>query len=180
MLQQSTKSASGTIGVILIAAGVLVALGQVFDFSVGQIAWPLYIIVPGAMLLFISFFDEAIGKVLAPIGMMITVTGCVLAYQSWTGHYQSWAYAWILTSPFAIGAGLAMHGIRYDDNYLLKVGRTIATVSIAFFLAAAAVFELVFNISGLGSSVDIPWGIMLPVVLIVAGAAALIHQSRQH
>lgn len=169
------------IGIILISAGLFLLLSRFvgFDLLFGHISWPIYIIVPGVVILAIASFDKTVGKALAPLGMMITLTGCLLAYQSWADHYQSWAYAWILTGPFSVGAGLVVHGILHDDKSSIENGRKMAALSLAAFIVSAAVFELVFNISGLGLSVDLPWGILLPAALVAVGGLILLRQPNQ-
>lgn len=169
-------------GIILILLGLVLLLSRSigFDILVGRSFWPLYIIVPGLVLLASTSFDKALGKVLAPVGMVIATTGVLLAYQAWADHYQSWAYAWILTGPFSVGAGFIVHGIVHADHRSIVDGRKIATQSIAFFLAAAAIFELVFNISGYGLSFDLPWGIVLPIALILVGAVVVLHQPKHN
>ena len=111
---------------------------------------------------------------------MVTLTGCVLAYQAWANHFQSWAYAWIIVGPFALGTGLAWHGRMHGDEQALRDGRQMALFSILSFFGAAAVFELVFNISGFGLSVDLPSGFFLPVVLIAGGGVLLLRQSKKN
>ena len=169
------------IGIVLVASGLFLLLGQVtgLDLLSGRVVWPLFIIIPGAILLAFAGVEKGFSATLAPIGMIVTLTGCVLAYQNWADHYQSWAYAWIIAGPFAFGAGLALHGLVHDDDDALRNGRKTAALSAAFFLAAAAVFELVFNISGYGLNVDLPWGILLPVALIVVGGALFLRKSKQ-
>lgn len=169
------------IGIVLIATGLILLLGQItgFDLLSGRSFWPQFIIVPGVILLAVASFDKTLSSALAPFGMMVTLTGYVLAYQAWANHFQSWAYAWIIVGPFALGAGLAWHGRMHADDDALRRGRRIAALSIPFFLGAAAIFELVFNISGYGLSVDLPWGILMSVVLIAVGGALFLGKSKQ-
>jgi hypothetical protein len=169
------------LGIALIAFGLILFLFQMtgFDLFSGRSFWPLFIIIPGAILLAVASFEETLSIALAPVGMMITLTGCVLAYQNWADHYQSWAYAWIITGPFALGAGLAWHGRMHGDEGTLRRGHRIAALSLPFFLGAAVIFELVFNISGYGLSVDLPWGILISVALIAIGGGLFLKQPKQ-
>lgn len=175
-----TKKTKPT-GIILIGAGAILFLTQIagFDILPTSIPWPFYIVAPGVLLLALSSYDKTIGEPLAPLGMIITVTGCLLAYQTWADHYQSWAYAWILTGPFSVGAGFVLHGVFHGDKHLIEVGRKLALLSAAFFLAAAVIFELVFNISGFGLSIDLSWGFLLPTMLVGVGVFVLFRQPNQ-
>jgi peptidoglycan/LPS O-acetylase OafA/YrhL len=177
----NNSSSVKSIGIVLISAGfiLLVVRGFGIDLMPGRSFWPTYIITPGALLLALASFDNATSKALAPVGMMITLTGCVLAYQNWADHYQSWAYAWIIVGPFALGSGLVLHGHMHADEQSLRDGTRTAALSFAAFAIAAAVFELVFNISGLGFSAGLPWGVLLSIVLIAVGGAILLRKSKQ-
>lgn len=177
----NTSNSVKPTGIVLITSGLVLLFGQSvgFDPLSGHSFWPLYVIIPGAILLALASFDKSFSTALAPIGMIVTLTGCVLAYQDWASHFQSWAYAWIIVGPFAFGAGLALHGRMHADDDALHDGRRMAALSIPFFVGAAAIFELVFNISGFGLSVDLPWGILLPSSLVALGGVVLLRQSKQ-
>jgi hypothetical protein len=157
---------------------LLAARGLGFGVMFVNLTWPLYIIVPGVGLLAFAGTDRDISKGLAPIGMMVTLTGCLLAYQEWANHYQSWAYMWILVGPFALGAGWIAHGMMHDDNRTIADGRKLAAASIATLIVFAAVFELVFNISGYGLSVNLPSGMLLPLLFIAISGAVLFRQVK--
>ena len=177
----SSKSNSmKPVGAGLVCLGLVLAAGQYFDFQLlsGRNSWPYFIIVPGALLLALAFLDETFSKALMPIGMVVTLTGCVLAYQNWANHFESWAYAWIIVGPFALGVGLAAHGRLYKDAHTMKRGMQMAAVNSLFFLCAAVIFELVFNISGYGLSFDLPWGILTPIALIAVGGALFLNNPK--
>lgn len=155
------------IGVVLIAVGLLFVAGQVLNFRLGQFMWPFFIIVPGAFLLSFAFSSKVTnGEPLAVIGSMITTLGLMLLYQSVTGHWASWAYAWALLAPTSIGAGLWLYGARKDKPDLVSSGRTVVTVGLIIFLVGAVFFEMLLGISRLG-------GILIPVALIVLGGVLL-------
>lgn len=156
---------------LMITTGLLLLLGWAagWDMSFGHSLWQLFIIVPGIIVISLGCTEKTIGKALVPFGMMITVTGCLLAYQDWADHYQSWAYVWILSGPFAFAKGLALYGVIHSDIAALRNGRKMMLASSTLFVIFAAVFELVLNISGFGITVDVPWGLVLPIILIGSG-----------
>ena len=186
-MSSNTKSFQ-PIGVVLVVLVVLVGLGAIlligqligFDLMFADVSWPMYIIVPGIILLATAGFQESFSKALGPFGMIVTLTGCVLAYQNWADHFQSWAYAWIIVGPLALGAGLAFHGSMHGDDAAMRQGRRMAAISIPLFLGAAAIFELIFNISGYGLSFDLPWGILLPALLIILGGVLLLRKPKEN
>jgi hypothetical protein len=110
-----SKSPAGTIGVVFIVAGILIAIGQTFDLNFGRLAWPLYIIVPGVALLAISFGSKFGNKVLTTLGITTLSTGLLLAYQNAFNRFESWAHAWALVTPFATGLGLSFEGRKIED-----------------------------------------------------------------
>lgn len=170
------------IGALLVGAGALLLLAQTVGFNVftGGIYWPLFILAPGLAVLALASLSKTLSRGLSPLGMAVTLTGSLLAYQAWADHFQSWAYGWILVGPFALGAGLAFHGFVHGDARALRNGRGVAGVSLVVFAGAAVMFELVFNISGYGASFDLPWGIVLPVALIAIGGAFLLRAPHEH
>lgn len=179
MSQKSTKSASGAIGVILIVAGILVALSQFFDFSVGRIPWPLFIIVPGLVLSAISIGPGLEGRALAIIGAMTTATGLLLAYQSTFNHFESWAYAWALVSPGAIGVGLLIHAKRFGDQSQASLAIKLISTGAVLFAIGVVFFEVLINISGRSNFDGGINGYVFPAVLVGIGVVLLMARRRK-
>ena len=104
------------IGLGLIALGVLFLLGAVFQINVWGALWPFFIIVPG-LLFFVAMVS--IGKPGAPLavpGSIVTTVGLILFFQNVTGLWATWAYAWALIFPTAVGIGVAIAGLWSDDR----------------------------------------------------------------
>ena len=82
-----------------------------------------------------------------------------------------------LLSPFAIGMGTLVMGLREAQPELIEAGRAMAAIGLALFLAFGACSELLFF---RGAPVS---GIIWPVVLIAAGLILLFvrgqRQARQ-
>lgn len=155
------------IGVVLIAAGLLFISGQFLEIRVGRFIWPLFILVPGVWLFSLAFSDRVSnGEPLAVFGSMTTTLGLLLLYQSITGHWVSWAYAWALIAPTSIGAGLWLYGARRSRADLVNSGKTVVTVGLIIFLFGAIFFEMLLGISRIGA-------ILIPVILILLGVYLL-------
>lgn len=155
------------IGVLLIAVGLMFIGGQLLDIRIGRFIWPFFILAPGALLLSFAFSEKVTnGEPLAVFGSMTTTLGLLLFYQSVTGHWASWAYAWALLAPTSIGAGLWLYGARKDRPDLISSGKTVVTVGMIIFLVGAVFFEMLLGISRFGS-------ILIPVVLILLGGFLL-------
>jgi hypothetical protein len=159
------------IGVGLMALGILFLLGQLFHVNIWGILWPFFIIIPG---LFFFFGMVALGKKGAPLavpGSIVTVVGVILLYQAITGHWASWAYAWALIFPTAVGIGLAIAGLWGDEAKTLRTGTTMAGIGLIVFLFFGVFFELLLNISGFRSGL---FGrILFPLMIIGAGVIVL-------
>jgi hypothetical protein len=178
MPNKSTQISANVVGVALIVFGILVSLGQSFDLNLGRFAWPLFILVPGLALLVASLTSNFGGKALTTFGTMTTITGLLLAYQNTFDHFESWAYAWSLVTPFGMGLGLILHGRTYDDPALVSTGRRMAAAGAAIFVVGTAFFELILNISGRGIPNFFSISFLLPAILIGAGVVVLLWRFR--
>jgi hypothetical protein len=135
------------IGALLVGLGALFLLGQLFNVDLWQFFWPFFIIVPG-LLFFVGMVLG--GKPAGPLaipGSIVTTVGLLLLYQSITGHWESWAYAWALILPTSVGIGLSINGAWSDVERLVTTGAKWITVGIALFLIGGVFFELILNIS---------------------------------
>jgi hypothetical protein len=105
------------------------------------------------------------GVGLATAGGVVTMVGSLLLYQSRSGHWESWSYAWALL-PAAAGVALIGYGMFAGDGSLIRRGAWMAAIAGAIFVAGAWYFEQLFagNLRGFDPS---DWW---PVVLIGIGA----------
>lgn len=143
-------------GLLLLGGGLILLLG----FSA---LWPLFILGPG---LGIMWFAYSGGKVTAPFavpGMLVSGTGGLLLFQTITGYWESWAYAWILYGVF-FGVGLMIMGERMQLRELRTIGRTLTVISGGVFLASALIFTIFTSPL---------FRLMLTIALIATGAYLL-------
>lgn len=175
MPEKNKETRKSMIGVGLIIVGLLLAFAQFSNFSLGGNLWPLFIIVPGIVMLISAPAGDA-GKWVAAAGATVLTTGLILAYQNIFNHFESWAYAWTLLAPGASGAGWVIHGLRYGDTELVSAGRKQINVSAAMFLAGVIFFELILNISGRGIDGLLSGSYALPVIIVGLGVAMLAYQ----
>ena len=138
------------LGLVLIGIGGLWLLGVLTGIDFGHYLWPFFIIVPGALLLFMAATGRGqAGPGLMIAGAVITMTGLLLFFQNVTGLWASWAYAWALVGPTAVGAGLMADGMLRDRPNQVKSGRGLVLIGLILFLAFGAFFELIIGVSGL-------------------------------
>lgn len=159
------------IGLGLIAFGVLFLAGTILQIDIWGTLWPLFIVIPG-LIFFVGMI--VLGRPGAPLsvpGSIITMAGVILFIQNLTGLWSTWAYAWALIAPTAVGIGVAVAGIWSEDPRAVRVGSALAGIGIAVFFFFVIFFELILNLNGLRSG---PIGrIVLPVLVIAAGLGVL-------
>jgi hypothetical protein len=158
-------------GLMLIVLGGIFLAGQFLDLQLSRYLWPLFIIIPGLLLF---YFMISGGKAAAPFaipGSLVTAVGLLLLYQSATNHWESWAYAWALIFPTSFGVGLAIMGMRSDQEGLRRAGEGFIKVGIIVFLVGGMFFELIIGFRGVRAN-----QLLLPVLLIVFGGYTILRQ----
>src|SRR6202790_2344500 len=166
---------SMALGVVLVVVG-LFALGVVvFGIDLTQYGWPLFVIIPGLTLLVVGFVGGGAGASVP--GGIVTTLGLVLAYQSSTGDWPSWAVAWSLVAPGGVGLGLYLQALRDRDPVMLRRGRTLIFIAAMIFMIGFVFFESILGISGMD------YGIFgkaaLPALLIVIGIILLVRSIQR-
>jgi hypothetical protein len=133
----------------VIAALFLIGLGVMSLMGVGLL-WPMFILVPGLLMLAGAFGGGRAGAAaLAIPGMITTGTGALLFVQNVTGYWASWSYVWTLYGVF-LGMGFMLMGQQFEDDSLHRVGRGFVNVSLVLFAVFAFFFEIVIGVSGRG------------------------------
>jgi hypothetical protein len=161
------------LGALLVLAGIVFMLDQFFPIDLGRQGWPLFVIVPGV---FLCVFAVALrgsgGEALFIVGTVVSMVGLVLAYQNYTNHWESWAYAWALVGPFAIGLGQMVYGLLTGRGAAVRAGMRVAAVGLVLFVVFGAFFESAIGISGR----QISWltSYLFPVLLIGLGVMMLL------
>jgi hypothetical protein len=155
-------------GVVLVVLGLFALLVQFTGFDAGQ-SWPLFVIIPGLTLLVVGYASLGTGALIP--GAILTIIGLILAYQSSTGDWPSWAFAWPLVAPGGVGLGLFLQGVRNHDSNLLRQGRVLMFVAAIIFMIGFVIFATIFRIS----DTDYGWfgKAALPALLIVIGLVLL-------
>src|SRR5919109_2521187 len=112
--QESGGVSTAALGIGFIVVGLALLAVQLLDIDVGEVGWPLFVIVPGVVLLVIGLLGRgAAGMAIG--GCVVTAVGLLLLYQNASDHWESWAYAWALVGPGAFGLGLTVAGLRSGD-----------------------------------------------------------------
>jgi hypothetical protein len=160
------------IGLGLVGLGIFFLISQVFHLDVWSFLWPFFIIVPGLFFFIGMFVMGKNGSPLAVPGSVVTMVGLILLYQNITGHWASWAYAWALIFPTAVGVGIAIAGQWSDEPRTVRSGALMACIGLVVFMFFGIFFELLLNISGLRSGM---FGrFLFPMMIIGAGLVVVV------
>src|SRR5689334_6565604 len=101
---------SRAFGVILVLIGVLFFAREITGPNFWHWSWPLIVIAAGGLLFALMFAIGRGSSGLAIPGSIVTTTGLILLIQNTFGIWQTWAYAWALIVPTAIGVGIWLMG----------------------------------------------------------------------
>ncbi|MGH7760974.1 MAG: hypothetical protein ACREOY_06105 [Candidatus Dormibacteraceae bacterium] len=166
---------SMALGIVLVVVG-LFALGiVVFGIDLTQYGWPLFVIIPGLTLLVVGFLGGGVGASVP--GGIVTMLGLVLAYQSSSGDWASWAFTWALVAPGGVGLGLYLQALRDRDTVMLRRGRTLIFIAALIFMIGFVFFESILGISG--TDYGIFGKAALPGLLIVIGIILLVRSIQR-
>lgn len=138
---------TAALGVGFVVLGLVLLAVQLLDVDLGRYGWPLFVIVPGLVLLVSGLVGRGtIGLVVG--GTVVTMVGLLLFYQNSTDHWESWAYAWALVGPAAAGVGMALAGLRSGDSAAVRTGTWQGLAGLGIFVAGLIFFEGIIGISG--------------------------------
>lgn len=163
---------SAALGIVLVVVGLFALLVSFAGVDLTQYGWPLFVIVPGLTLLIVGFLG--VGQGASIPGGVVTMLGLLLAYQSSSGDWASWAFAWALVAPGGVGLGMYLQALRDRDVAALKTGRTLMFIAALIFLIGFVLFESILGISG--DRYGFFGKAALPILLIVIGIILLWRQ----
>lgn len=156
------------LGGILIIIGLSVIAVRYLDLFAGESIWPLFIIGPGLLMLVLGLFLPNVPMLVG--GCVIATIGGILAWQSQTGLWATWAWIWALI-PVASGVGSLLGGIRTGDGQARNAGLWQIVIGLAMLAAFYVFFEQFLGLSG--GLIPLPeWA--MPAVLITLGVLILL------
>ena len=169
------------LGGLLIVVGAVLLLAQFVSIDVGHYGWPLFVIVPGVLILVVSVtLRGVVGEGLAIAGSWVTMSGLILFYQNATDHFESWAYAWALVFPTATGIGMILYGVTAGRPGNVRFGTRMLGAGVVIFLLGAVFFEGIIGIGGyrFGRNAGIVVGALITAIGAVLFALNLISDRR--
>jgi hypothetical protein len=150
-------------GAILILVGAVLFAAQVLPDFIPDFwdifSWP-WIVIGIGLVLFV--LGAAVGEPgMAVPATIMTGLGGILAYQWFTGDWQSWSYIWTLIPGF-VGIGIVLMSLLGGDASL-KDGTTLIFISFIML----AIFGSFFGAVGMA-------GRYWPVLLILLGVVLMV------
>lgn len=163
-------------GGALLTLGALLLVGQVLDLRLALL-WPVFVLVPGLVLLIAGLASRRRGtEGLTIAGSIITIVALLLAYQNATNHWESWAYGWALVAPGGVGIALLLEGLVNGRRDLGQAGRVLLAIGLVLFTVGFVLFEGVLGISG--RRIGLLGDIALPAALILIGLLVVFGRRR--
>ncbi len=155
-------------GVCLLLVGIVLLVGELFNFPFSSVMWTFIFIIPGGILfLSANSSQDSHAEGLAILGSMMMALGFIFLLQSALNMWASWAYAWTLLAPTSIGIAQVIFGRQHDRDALVKNGNRLIEIGLTMFFIFFVFFELLLNISGKNL---IPAGLpTFPITLVVLG-----------
>lgn len=150
-------------GMALVGVGILFVLLRVTGFTFGSLMWPLWVLLPGAFMLFAAFKDGDPHSELVVPGAIVGGTGAILFFLNMTDRWEAWSYMWALY-PVFVGSALYYTGRANGDEKLMRSGKQTARTGLYMLVGFGLMFELLI-FGGLGF-LD---SALLPAILIGAG-----------
>lgn len=157
-------------GIVLIVLGLLFVFGG--GINIGEVAWPLFVIIPGLVLLTIAFMGKREAAGLAIPGSIVTTIGLILLVLNITDYWQAWSYCWALIVAGA-GFGNFIHGALTKNPDKERDGLKAVYTGLVMFAAFGAFFEFIIwgSIGPL-----LRW--VLPLALVAAGVYLLLRNQQ--
>lgn len=162
--------AAAVVGTTLVVLGAFLLLDQL-GVDLFSFAWPFVVIVPGLLFFAAMVARGRRGAPLAIPGSIVTGVELILLYQNTFDHWETWAYAWALIFPTALGVGLIVQGAWAGDPSTTQTGTRFVVTGLIVFVAQAAFFEGVLNLSGFAGVTGAVY--VLAAALILAGLVAI-------
>lgn len=176
---RTTRSSTANLGILLIIVGIVILALQYVHIDLSrlperwaELTWPLRIIIPGLALFVVGLvLPDRAGEGLAGFGLVAAAVGTLLWYQSVTGTWETWAYAWALVFPAAGGLAGIIHGTLHANWRHVRDGVGGFVFGMVMFLVLGFVFENWLGFEGFGLGRIAAW--VPGVILLAVGVTVL-------
>jgi hypothetical protein len=147
----SSRRGTVLLGLALVVLGGLALAGRLLHVDLLGMGWPIFVLAPGIVLFAAGVAIGGKGGLgLAVPGGIISMVGVVLAFQSATGLWSIWAYAWALVAPGGVGVAFVLYGLLTGQGDIARGGLPILLTGIGLFIGFGLFFEGVLDLNGNG------------------------------
>jgi hypothetical protein len=166
-----TRRGTVLLGFALVLVGGLALAGRLLHLDILSLGWPIFVLAPG-----IALFAAGVaiggkgGLGLAIPGGIISMVGVVLTFQTTTGLWSTWAYAWALVAPGGVGAALVLYGLLTGQRDIAGGGLPVLLTGIGLFIGFGLFFEGVLHLNGSNGMAE-P---LLAAALVALGVVVLL------
>lgn len=166
------------VGVILILIGSIYLAVELIprlrDIDVAHYGWPVFVIVPGLVLIGVAgAVPEASG--LCVPGGIVVMAGLVLAITNIFNLFATATYTWALIAPGGVGLGMWLQGLVEESPSLQLAGAQTLGAGFIIFLFSALFFESITHVSGILFPLLIR--LLLPLLMIVVGIVVVTRRN---
>jgi hypothetical protein len=167
----TTRRGTVLLGFALVLLGGLALAGRLLNLDLLSLGWPIFVLAPGIVLFAagVAVGGKA-GLGLAIPGGIISMVGVVLTFQTTTGLWSTWAYAWALVAPGGVGVALVLYGLLTGQREIARGGLPVLLTGIGLFIGFGLFFEGVLNLNGANGMAE-P---LLAVALVALGVVVLL------
>ena len=152
----SSRRGTVLLGLALVVLGGLALAGRFLNVDLLSLGWPIFVLAPGIILFAagVAVGGKA-GLGLAIPGGIVSVVGLVLTFQSATGLWGTWAYAWALVAPGGVGLAFVLYGLLTGQRDIARGGIPILLIGVGLFIGFGLFFEGVLDMSGQGGAAEL-------------------------
>jgi hypothetical protein len=147
--RSASQRSTIVLGLALVILGGLALAGRALSIDLLGLGWPIFVLGPGIALFAAGVaVGGMVGRGLAIPGGIVSMVGVVLAFQSATGLWSTWAYAWALIAPGGVGLAFVLYGLLTGQPSLARNGVPILLTGLGLFIGFGLFFEGVLHLSG--------------------------------
>ncbi len=177
-MERSTPGGQALVmGVILILVGAIYLaielIPRLKEIDVAHYGWPLFVILPGLILIGIAGGIPEASGLCVPGGIVI-MAGLVLLVQNIFDLFATATYTWALVAPGGVGMGMWLQGMVDESPGLRVTGAQTLGSGFIVFLLSALFFETV-HVSGV--TFPLLLRLLLGIAIMVVGIVVVVRRS---
>lgn len=180
MMERTTAGGQAIVmGVILILIGTIYLAIELIprhllDIDIAHYGWPVFVIVPGLVLIGVAGAMPDASPLCVPGGIVI-MAGLVLVFTNIFNLFATATYTWALVAPGGVGLGMWLQGLINDEPAMRASGSRTLGAGFIIFLLGALFFESIVHVSGIRFPFLVR--LLLPLLMIVVGIVVMVRRT---